>query len=401
MKDLLFENETALVLIVKNESPYISEWLEYHYKIGVDKFYIYDNDSEDREELLKILEPWIQNHIVDYKFFPGIYRQMPAYNDALENHRFDCRYMGFIDADEFIFVKNGQTLPELLNDHFSQSQKVAGLGINWRIFGSAGKQFYEPIPVVERFTKRAADNYFRNAIIKTIVNPRKILYMPYPHSAHYMLHLCCYDEHSIAIPAVDQNSRPENTVDKIQINHYHTKSVEEYSKKYRLGRADCDSPRSESSALDQELSAVDDVEFRDYCRNLKSVPHLKYHSELKLLENISVMLKSELDDVEKILTCFFVVEKINSLQTDEKYQLQDFLLEKLFLVLTASSVETWNIMMAVVNFPDMFNKNLPTSEKILNVCKIFIPYLIQKAQRQVDLPVDFYLRQTEKYLRLL
>ena len=56
MKDLLFENETALVLIVKNESPYISEWLEYHYKIGVDKFYIYDNDSEDRSELMKMLE---------------------------------------------------------------------------------------------------------------------------------------------------------------------------------------------------------------------------------------------------------------------------------------------------------------------------------------------------------
>ena len=36
---ILFENEFAIVVCVKNESPYIGEFVDYHYRIGVDKFY--------------------------------------------------------------------------------------------------------------------------------------------------------------------------------------------------------------------------------------------------------------------------------------------------------------------------------------------------------------------------
>ena len=330
-----------------------------------------------------------------------MYRQVPAYNDAIEHHRFDCRYMGFIDTDEFIFVKNGQTLPKFLDEYFSRSQKIAGLGINWRMFGSAGKKFYEPIPVVERFTRRAADDYDSNFMIKTIANPRKILYMHYPHSCCYMTHCGCFDEQFNTISPLNSNSNPNNSAQKIQLNHYYTKSIEEYNKKYLQGRADCDLSRDKNAALDEDLNAVEDTEFRDYCRNLKSMPPLKDHSDLKLLENISIMLKSELNDVEKILTCFFVVKKTNSFQTNEKYQLQDFLLDNLFRVLTSSSVDLWDSMMFVVNFPYIFDENLPASRKILDMCRISVPQLIEKSQAQLDFSADFYLRQIERYLQFL
>ena len=116
---ILFENEIALVVCVKNESPYIEEWLEYHSRIGVDKFYIYDNDSDDRSELQKILAPWIDQKIVEYVEFPGSIAQIPSYMDALEKHRFDCRYMGFIDADEFIVPKQNRELLDVINEIFN------------------------------------------------------------------------------------------------------------------------------------------------------------------------------------------------------------------------------------------------------------------------------------------
>ena len=47
MSDVLFENEIAFTAAVKNESRYIEEWLEYHYRIGIDKSYIYNDDSEE------------------------------------------------------------------------------------------------------------------------------------------------------------------------------------------------------------------------------------------------------------------------------------------------------------------------------------------------------------------
>ncbi|MBR1421280.1 MAG: glycosyltransferase family 2 protein [Selenomonadaceae bacterium] len=116
--ETLFENEIALVVCVKNESPYIGEWLEYHHQIGVDKFYIYDNDSEDRAELQKILAPWIESNIVEYSEIPGSVVQITSYMDALEKHRFDCRYMGFLDADEFIVPKQNRELIDVIDEIF-------------------------------------------------------------------------------------------------------------------------------------------------------------------------------------------------------------------------------------------------------------------------------------------
>ena len=35
----------AVCAIAKNEGPYFKEWIEWHHKQGVEKFYIYDNES--------------------------------------------------------------------------------------------------------------------------------------------------------------------------------------------------------------------------------------------------------------------------------------------------------------------------------------------------------------------
>ena len=52
----LFLYDLAVVAIMKDEEPYVKEWLDYHLLAGVDHFYIYDNDS--KEEFKKILQPW-------------------------------------------------------------------------------------------------------------------------------------------------------------------------------------------------------------------------------------------------------------------------------------------------------------------------------------------------------
>ena len=99
----LFLYDLAVVAIMKNEGPYIKEWLNYHLLAGVNHFFIYDNESEDN--LKEILQPYIDAGLVTYIFYPGEMIQTPAYNDAVNDFRFFCRYMAFIDADEFILPK--------------------------------------------------------------------------------------------------------------------------------------------------------------------------------------------------------------------------------------------------------------------------------------------------------
>ena len=94
----------AFVLIAKNEATYIKEWLDFHIKQGVTNFIIYDNESTDN--FREVLSPYIESGIVIYDIIRGQRRQIDAYNMALNKYRKRFKYMGFIDADEFVFVRN-------------------------------------------------------------------------------------------------------------------------------------------------------------------------------------------------------------------------------------------------------------------------------------------------------
>ena len=225
----LFLYDLAIVAIMKNEEPYVKEWLDYHLLAGVDHFYIYDNDSTP--EFKKILQPYIDANIVNYIHYPGKARQYEAYNDAFKKFRHHCRYMAWIDGDEFIFPKSKSTITEIVDEVLSKNPNAAALCPNWFMFGSNGLETANfSIGVIDRFTKRSK-NVDRH--IKTIANPRKIDFFLNPHYAMYFLG--CY--------SVNENGNffagpfnEEKTTEKICINHYYFKSREEYNS--RVGRGD-------------------------------------------------------------------------------------------------------------------------------------------------------------------
>ena len=97
----IFKYQLAIVAVMKNEAPYVK--VDYHLLAGVDHFYIYDNDSEDN--LKDVLQPYIDKEIVTYEQCPGKAAQLYVYNKAIQQYKFDCQYIAFIDADEFIFPK--------------------------------------------------------------------------------------------------------------------------------------------------------------------------------------------------------------------------------------------------------------------------------------------------------
>ncbi len=238
----LFVYDLAVVAIMKNEAPYIAEWLDYHLLAGVNHFYIYDNESPDN--LKEVLRPYIEKGIVTYIFYPGKARQYEAYSEAVRNFKFFCRYMAFIDGDEFILPRTGSGIVEVADEVFSKNP-AAGLCINWQIFGSNGLEKADySAGVLERFNRRAKRNWVvpvkdgrpgGNAHVKTLANPRRIRFFPNPHFPAYC-------ESCRAIDAqgnfVDLFFNDPPAVEKIVINHYYVKSKEEWENKVRRGNAD-------------------------------------------------------------------------------------------------------------------------------------------------------------------
>lgn len=228
-----YKSKLSFVAIVKNEGPYIVEWIEFHRLVGVNKFYIYDNESSDH--LQELLRSYIESGIVVYQYFPGKNMQNVAYMDAIKKYKDESEYMGFIDIDEFVVPHEGENLGDIVDDILNQSEGASGVAVNWRIFGSNG---YEKKPnglVIENYKYRAADDFGANKHIKTICDPRKVIAFSNPHYPIYNKGYYSVDEDGNVIKG------PFNAYgkcEKIQINHYFTKSKIEYVLKALRGKAD-------------------------------------------------------------------------------------------------------------------------------------------------------------------
>ena len=223
----------SIVAIVKNESKYIREWIEYHLIIGVEHFYIYDNESED--DLHRILLPYIDKGVVSYLFCPGSVMQITAYNDAIARFKDSSHWMAFIDIDEFIVLSPNYSTN--LSDFLKMYEGFDMLGINWCMFDANN---HEKCPtqgfVISNYTRcHAIDDNSANRHIKSIVKPKSVKICTNP---HYMIL-------KPSKKAVDENFDtlitpfpPHVSFKKIQINHYFSKSKEEYISKLSRGRAD-------------------------------------------------------------------------------------------------------------------------------------------------------------------
>ncbi|WP_290171586.1 glycosyltransferase family 92 protein, partial [Duncaniella muris] len=155
----------AVCAIAKDEGPYFKEWLDWHISQGVEKFYIYDNESTDCTR--EVLRPYIESGVVEYCYYPGYRRQIAAYDDCMDRHRFDTRWLAFIDLDEFIVPIADSSIPEFLK-RFEDSPAVE---INWLIYGSGGAEKKSTDPVMQRFRHHSLPGHRLNRHVKSIVDP--------------------------------------------------------------------------------------------------------------------------------------------------------------------------------------------------------------------------------------
>ncbi len=231
------QDSLGLVLIIKNEERYLPEWIEYHKAVGVSKFYIYDNGSTDNTR--EILQQYIDEGTVIYTLCPGKMRQLPAYMDALDRFRFEVKYMGFVDADEFILPIDGDSVPDSVDKVFNENPEASGIVISWRMFGSGGQLSDNGRPVIETFIRHADNSFWQHQHVKTICNPRKTLYPLSPHHFVYLDYGYAVNERGEKVDGPYDPSGQNQDCSTLQINHYYVKSREYWDRvKMKRGFAD-------------------------------------------------------------------------------------------------------------------------------------------------------------------
>ncbi|NCB77095.1 MAG: hypothetical protein EOM42_08390, partial [Negativicutes bacterium] len=255
----------AVVAILKNEAPYVIEWIAYHRVVGVEHFYLYTNDSTDESDgILKCFARAGIVTLINWPSRPNVNSQKCAYEHALLHFRKCCQWLAIIDCDEMIVPLSANSIVEGLKEF----ENEAGLAINWNVFGSSGRQIKTIGLVMERFTKCSRKAAI-NRHVKTLAKTDKIK-TPDIHTSTFLSGNLVDVQHGIVKSPIHSHI----THEKFQINHYLTKSRAEWEIKRRRGKADFWEGSKEKYRLDSE--------FEDYDLNEEEDPSiLRYLQKTK------------------------------------------------------------------------------------------------------------------------
>jgi hypothetical protein len=216
----------SLCCIIKNER-YLEEFIIYHHIVGVEHFYIYDNDSDNP----------IRNRLNNFYFqrlctiidFPGKFQQLPAYRDCIQKFGHETKWLAIIDGDEYIVPKqNIWSIRDLLTNN----ENAQAIGINWVMFGSSFNDNIQGGFLVDKY--RYCENK-QNPHIKSIVQPRYVTSIDNPHFVSVKNPSKNIDFKGNIINGPFNNNY---TIDLIQINHYYYRSLEEFIQKQHRGYSD-------------------------------------------------------------------------------------------------------------------------------------------------------------------
>ncbi|MBS0615879.1 MAG: glycosyltransferase family 92 protein [Verrucomicrobia bacterium] len=175
--------------IFKNEAPWLKEWVTYHEKLGVQHFYLYNNDSTDH--YAEVLKPFIDRGVVEliewdsqdksHHAYGGLMDapwsacQLGAYNDCMKKRALGkAQWVAVIDIDEFIVPVHGaESLYDLLDN--AKKKGIGSLRLFWRVFGTSNvENLAEGELLTEKLTWRSLDTHPWNSQIKSIHRPEGI-----------------------------------------------------------------------------------------------------------------------------------------------------------------------------------------------------------------------------------
>ncbi len=222
----------SLCLIIKDENSYLQEWMDYHILLGVEHFWIYDNESA--EPVAATLKDYIDRGRATVNTIQGRAMQLHAYDHCLRTYGPASTWIGFIDADEFIVTHP----PERLDTYLKKFEAYGGLAVSSLFYGHGGNIARPAGGQIAAYRLRTPNAFSHNRLIKSIVQPGAVLHPISPHSFLYREGQFCVNEDCKRVDAQDFPCR----IKTIQLNHYFTRSQEEWNQKLSRGRGDSPIP---------------------------------------------------------------------------------------------------------------------------------------------------------------
>lgn len=246
----------SVCTIFQNEAAYLKEWIEYHRLIGVEHFYLYNNNSTDH--YLEVLKPYLDEGVVDLIDWPSPIEkdwtpfQELAYNHCIAQCIGETRWLGIIDLDEFIVPRDCANLIDFLSEYDSK-KPIGGIMIFWQFFGTSRcSKIPQDKLLIESLRLKAEPQHPWNHNVKSICKPHKV--------AHYCVHGAHYKPGYHDITTSGGGGQQPIQLDRIQINHYWTRD-EDYFFNVKIPRRErCEGRRYNNQEIQGFLDSFNIME---------------------------------------------------------------------------------------------------------------------------------------------
>ncbi|MBY0394867.1 MAG: glycosyltransferase family 2 protein, partial [Thermoleophilia bacterium] len=146
---------TAVVTTMKNEGPFILEWIAHHRAIGVTDFLVYTNDCTDGTD--RLLDALAVRGVVERRDNPYRGMNLRPQHAALQAAETEpavqrADWVICMDVDEFINIRLGDgTLADLRGAMEGAMPGANMIALTWRLFGNADVDGYADRFVTEQF----------------------------------------------------------------------------------------------------------------------------------------------------------------------------------------------------------------------------------------------------------
>lgn len=212
--------EYWICCIVKNEHRFIKEWVDYHLGVGFNKIYIFeDYDSKSHKDIFIDYPNVNVMPIAEYgiKNYRTSYTQMQLYSKFLREVREKdlCDWVLFTDIDEFIMFEQGYNLDKLCEEY----KDIPAIWLSWKMYGANGHIKRPNGGVLENYTSisQGRCDCDERWNFKSLVNVSLC-------NTFVTIHAALGGEHTNG----DKDMYGPQCYNKAWINHYYTKSWEDY-----------------------------------------------------------------------------------------------------------------------------------------------------------------------------
>lgn len=261
----------SICAIFKNEANYMKEWIEFHQMMGVDHFYLYNNNSAD--DYFSVLSQYIEKGIVTLVEWPEVPGQLTAYKNWYENYRFETKWVSFLDLDEFICpLKDSSIDSWLLNFN-----KYPVVKMYWQMFGTSG--------ILANDDNKLVTEQYLNSWGKLDTVGKVFYNTEYPIDcfSRPMMHGFSVRHLGFKIPPINQFGyfvkwdiqRFNHKERTIQVNHYWARGFKSYEDKHKRG----------SAAYGASWKTFDKFQWHEHFNTSSNYAIVRFITELKLRMN--------------------------------------------------------------------------------------------------------------------